>query len=136
MNLLIVPILLFESFTYPIVNPLSKPLNIELYNDTWFDTPLQTSQPLFDYNYPTLAFPDDTLYPFTSVSNLHANTHIIPPSPVIDTSNTNTLSPPSTLVLSKSLSTSDVLFFIRYTPEDTLNSDGSLSRSIMWKYPF
>ena len=35
----------------PIVNPLSKPLNIELYNDTWFDTPPRTSQTLFDYNH-------------------------------------------------------------------------------------
>ena len=49
----------------PIVNPLNKPLNIELYNDTWSDKPPRTSQPLFDYIYPTLAFLDDKLAPFT-----------------------------------------------------------------------
>ena len=103
----------------PIANPLSKPLNIELYNDTWFDKPPRTSQPLFDYTHPTLALQDDTPSPFISVSDLHANTNTIPPSPVIDTSDTTILSPPSPLVLSKSLSTSDGLFFIRYTPEDT-----------------
>ena len=40
----------------PIVNLLSKPINIELYNETWFDKPPRISQPLFDYNHPTLAF--------------------------------------------------------------------------------
>ena len=40
----------------PIVNPLIKPLNIELYNDTWFDTPPWISQTLFDYNHLNLAF--------------------------------------------------------------------------------
>ena len=120
----------------PIVNPLSKPLNIELYNDTWFDKPPRTSQPLFDYNHPTLALQDDTLSPFTSVSDLHANTHTIPPSPVIDTSDTDILSPPSPLVYQNlclhlmGYSSSDIL------PEIPLNSDGSLSRSIMWKHPF
>ena len=103
----------------PIVNPLSKPLNIELYNDTCFNKSPRTSQPLFDYNHPTLTLQDDTSSPFTSVSDLHANTNTIPPSPAIDTSDTNILSPHSPLVLSKSLSTSDELLFIRYTPEDT-----------------
>ena len=103
----------------PIVNPLSKHLNIELYNDTWFDKPPRTSQPLFVYNHPTFAFPDDKITPSTSLSDLHANTNTIPPSPVIDTSDTNILSPPSSLVLSKSLSIFDGLFFNCYTPEDT-----------------
>ena len=102
-----------------IVNPLGTSLNMELYDDTWFDKPPRTSQPFFDDNHPTLAFPDDTLSPFTYVSDLHTNTNTIPPSPVIDTSDTNIISPTSPLVLSKSLSTSDGLFFIRYTPEDT-----------------
>ena len=48
----------------PIVNSLSKPLNTELYNETWFDKPPRTSQPLFDYNHPTLAFLDPPLTPF------------------------------------------------------------------------
>ena len=40
----------------PIVNPLSKILNIGFYNETWFDKLPRTSQPLFDYTHPTLAF--------------------------------------------------------------------------------
>ena len=104
---------------HPILNPLRKHLNIELYNDTWFDKPTRTYQPLFDYNHPTLAFPDDQITPFTSLSGLHTDTKTILPSLLIDASNTDILSPPSPLVLSKSLSTYHGLFFIRYTPEDT-----------------
>ena len=103
----------------PIVNPLTKLLNIDLYNNTWFDKPPQTSQPLFHYNHPTLSFPDDKITPFTSLSDLYANTNTIPPSLVIDTVDTNILSPPSPLLLSKYLSTSDGLFFIRYIPKYT-----------------
>ena len=103
----------------PIINPLRKPLNIELYNETRFDKPPRTSQTLFDYNHPTLTFPDDQFTPFPSLSDLHADTNTIPPSPFVDTSDTDIISPPSPLVLSKSLSTSDGLFFIRYTPEST-----------------
>ena len=33
---------LYQSYS-PIVNLLSKILNIELYNEAWFDTPPQTS---------------------------------------------------------------------------------------------
>ena len=62
----------------PTVNPLSKPLNIEIYNETWFNKPPQTSQPMFNYNYPTLAFPEPQLTPFTSLSDLHAETNTIP----------------------------------------------------------
>ena len=42
----------------PIINPFSKPLNIEFYNEAWFNKPLRMFQPLFDYNYPTLEFPE------------------------------------------------------------------------------
>ena len=71
-----------QSYSH-IINPLSKPLKIELYNEIWFDKPPRTSQPLSDYNHPTLAFPDDQLPPFTSLSDLHANTSTIPPSTLI-----------------------------------------------------
>ena len=50
---------------------------------------------------------------------MHADTNTIPPLPLIEKSDTDIHSPPSPLDLSKSLSTSDGLFFIRYTPEDT-----------------
>ena len=52
-------------------------------------------------------------------SDLHADTNSIQPTPLIDRSDTDILSPPSLLVLSKYVSTSDGLFFIHYTPEDT-----------------
>ena len=75
---------------------------------------------MFDYNNPTRAFPDPQFTSFTSLSDLYAETNTIPPSPLIEKSDLNSLSPPSPLVLSKSLSTSDGLFFILYTPGDTL----------------
>ena len=98
---------------------MSKPLNIKIYIETWFDKQPRTSQPLFGYNHPTLALTDPHLTPFTSLSDLHAETNKIPPSPLIEKSNLDIFSPPSPLVLSKSLSTSNGLFFIHYTPEDT-----------------
>ena len=79
----------------PIVNPLSKHLNIEIYNETWFDKPTLKSQPLFDYNHPTLAFSESQLIPFSSLSNLHAETNTFPPSPLTEKSDTDILSPPS-----------------------------------------
>ena len=42
----------------------------------------------------------------------------IPLSPLIERSDTDIIYPPSPTVLSKLLSTSNGLFFIRYTPED------------------
>ena len=98
---------------------LSKPLNIDLYNETWFDKPPRTSEQLFDYNHPTFAFPEPQLIPFTSLSDLHAETESIYPSPLIEKSDTDILSPSFPFVLSKSLSTSDGLFFIHYNLEDT-----------------
>ena len=44
-----------------IVNPLSKPLNIEIYYEEWFDKPPWTSQLFFEYNHPTLALPEPQL---------------------------------------------------------------------------
>ena len=114
-----------------IVNPLRKSLNIEISNETWFDKPPRTSQPLFDYNHPTLAFPDPPLSPFTSLSDFHTETNKIPPSPLIEKSDLDILSLPSPLVLSKSLSTSDGLFFIHYTPEDAFKQRWFLVKSIM-----
>ena len=119
----------------PIVNPLSKPLNIELYNDTWIDKPPRISQPLFDYNHLTLAFPDDQLTPFTSLSDFHAGTNTIPSSPFIDKSDTDILSPHSPLVYRNLC-----LHLMVYSSSATalkilLNRDGSLNRSIVWKQP-
>ena len=97
---------------------MSTPLTIEFYNKTWFDKPPRTSQPLFDYSHPALTFPEPQLTPFTSLSDLHAETNTIPKSPLIEKSDTDILSSPSPIVLSKSFSTPHSLFFIRYTSED------------------
>ena len=99
---------------------LSKPLNIDLYNKTWFDKPPRTSKPLFEYNHPTLAFPECSPSPFPSVSDLHdvSKTPYVPPS-IDQFPDTDILSPLSPLVLFNSLPNSNSLFFIRYTPEDT-----------------
>ena len=45
-------------FYFPIKISKKKPLNIELYNEIWFDNPSRISQPLFDYNHITLIFSD------------------------------------------------------------------------------
>ena len=98
---------------------MNKPLNIEIYNETWFNKPPRTSQPLFDYNHPTLTFPEPQLTAFTSLSDFHAETKIISPSPLIEKSDTDILYPHSQIFLIKSLFISKGLFFIRYTSEDT-----------------
>ena len=95
-----------------VVNPLRKSLNIELYNETWFDKPPRTSKPLFDYDHPTLFFPEFPLSPFPSVSDLH-DTLETPCVPSLLEKF------PDTYILSSPFSTSNGLFFIRYTPEDT-----------------
>ena len=65
----------------PIINPLRKALNIELYNETWFDKPPRTSKPLFEYDHPALAFPECPPTPLPSVSDLHVDskTPYVPP---------------------------------------------------------
>ena len=103
----------------PIVNPLRKPLNIELYNEIRFDKPPRTSKALFDYDHFTLAFPEcpSTSYPLLSYLHDESRTPCTPP--LIEQFDTDILSPFSPLVLFNSLSNSHGLFFIRYTPEDT-----------------
>ena len=74
---------------------------------------------MFDYNFPTLDCPKPQLTFITFLLVFHAETEIISVSPFIEKSNTEMFYLPSPIVLFKSLSTSDGLFFIRYTPEDT-----------------
>ena len=80
------------------MNSLSKPLKIKLYNETWFDKPSRTSQPLFDYNHPTLVFPVSQLTHFTSLSNFHTEMKIISPSHLIEKSDTGIFYPPSPII--------------------------------------
>ena len=104
----------------PIINPLRKALDIELYSETWFDKPPRTSKPLVEYDHPVLTFQESSPSPFTSVSDFHdvSKTPCAPPliNKFPDTDIISSLSP---LVLFNSLSNSNCLFFIRYTPEDT-----------------
>ena len=103
----------------PIVNLLSKSLNIELYNETWFDKLPRTSKSLFDYDHPTLAFPECPSTPYPPLSDLHAETRTPYAPPLIEQTDTDILPPLSPLLLFQSLSNSHGLFFIHYTPEDT-----------------
>ena len=50
------------------------------------DKPPRTSQPLFDYNYHTLAFLDPQLTPFTSLFDLNTETNTISSSSLIEKS--------------------------------------------------
>ena len=104
----------------PVANPLKKALHIELYNEKWFNKPLQTSIPPFRYNHRTLDVPPDSVSPFPNIVDLHKDTNIIPPTPFVDGIDDDLSSPPSPLVLHASLENTDCLFFIRYLPDDTV----------------
>ena len=56
---------------------------------------------MFDYNQPILEFPEPQQTPFTPICNLHAKTNTIQPSYLVENFNTNILSPPYPIVLSK-----------------------------------
>ena len=74
---------------------------------------------MFGYDHPTLDFPDYSSTPFPPLSGLHAETRTPYAPPLIEQFDTGSLYPLSPLVLFISLSNSNGLFFIRYTPEDT-----------------
>ena len=73
----------------PIVNPLSKPLNIELCNEAWFDKQPRISKLLFEYDNPTLDFPDCPSTLFHPLSDLHVATRTPCVSPLIEKSDSN-----------------------------------------------
>ena len=60
----------------PIVNPLKKALNIELYIEKWFSKPPATSPLPFLYDHATLSFPSETASPFPTLVKLH-DIHIL-----------------------------------------------------------
>ena len=84
-----------------------------------FDVPPKSFKPLIDYDHPTLAFPEYPSTPFPSVSDLRdeSKTPCVPPL-IEFFPDTDILSPLFPLVLFHSLTNSNGLFFIRYTPED------------------
>ena len=68
----------------PLINPLKKALDIELYNEKWFNKPLHTSTPKLVNDHDTLHFPDASLHAIPSVSELHRETDICSPTPSIE----------------------------------------------------
>ena len=53
----------------PIANPLKKALHIELYNEKWFDKPLQTTIPPFRYKHRSLKLSTESVSPFPLLSS-------------------------------------------------------------------
>ena len=104
----------------PITNPLKKALNIELYNEKWFDNPLKTSVPPFLYKHRTLAVSPISVSPFPSIEELHHDTNTCPPLPLVESVDDTLSSPPSPLTLHTSLAQTGCLFFIQYLPDDTI----------------
>ena len=58
--------------------------------------------------------------PLPSLSNLHHETNTYPPLPLLENVDDDDCFPLTPTALHKSLLSSDGLFFIQYTPEDTL----------------
>ena len=106
----------------PIVNPLQKPLSIELYNEKWFSHPPNTSSPPFLYDHATLSFPPADPSPFPTLAKLHEDTHTSPPTPLLEDIVSSHDYPLTPSTLHKALSNYNGLFFIQYTPEDTFKS--------------
>ena len=109
----------FNQMHSPLINPLKKALDIELYNEKWFNKPLHTSTPKLVYDHDSLHFPDVSLPAFPSVSELHRETKTCPNTPSIEPDDYFPSSTPSPLTLRRSLSNSDCLYFTRYVPENT-----------------
>ena len=63
----------------PLTNSLEKALRIELYNNKWFNKPLPTSISPFTYQHDILTMPNESLPSFSSVIELHEETHRYPP---------------------------------------------------------
>ena len=68
----------------PIVNPLKKALNIELYIEKWFSKPPATSPPPFLHYHATLLFPSEATSLFPTLVKLHEDTHTSPLTPLLD----------------------------------------------------
>ena len=54
----------------PLVNPLKRALDIELYNEKRFNKSLHISTTKLMYDHNTLKFPDESFPPFPSLSEL------------------------------------------------------------------
>ena len=101
---------------------VTKPLNIELYNEKWFGAPPKTVSLTFKHDHATLSFPSEVPNPFPNLSELHEKTNTSPQEPLIERVNIDDYSSSTPAALYHSLLNSDGLFFIRYTSEGTLKS--------------
>ena len=92
----------------PLVTPLNRALHIELYNEKWFNNPINTSIPQITYNHGTLKFPNELF----SLLPLYKGSDISPPKQLIEAEDPSRLSSSSLSVVYNSLANSDCLFFI------------------------
>ena len=97
-----------------------------MYNETWFGTPSPIFFPPFKHDHVTLSFPLTITTPFPSLSNLRHEINSSPLLPLLGNVDDDYCSPLTLKSLHKSILHSDGLFFIQYTPEDTLKSRWSL----------
>ena len=105
-----------------IVNPFKKSVNIELYSETLFSKPPAISCQPFLHNHNTLSFPSDAPSHFPILVSFHKDTNTSPSTPLLDDGINIDISPPSSFSLYESILRSNGLFFIQYTPENTLKS--------------
>jgi hypothetical protein len=110
----------------PIVSPLKKAMKVELYNEQFFGTPPAKSQPSKDAFSTTIdakaSEPHQLSIP--TMAEMHQELGTSPPEPEtnespenLDTDNNYT---PATLFTKLTDNTREQLFFIQYTPENTL----------------
>ena len=92
-----------------------------MYKEKGFNKPPKTFTPPFKHDHATLKFPQELQNLFTTLFELHAEIHPSPPQHLLRVE-TNIYSPPTPSSLYKSLLTSEGLFFIQYTLEDTFKS--------------
>ena len=104
----------------PIHNPLKKPLNIELYNSTYFHPrpPKTTSKHV---NKPSTTIDEAAFTPHAtpSITSLHQATNTQPPIPEEDDDDDRTTTEPTSIHSDIDAST-DKLFFIKYRHDGTL----------------
>ena len=83
----------------PIINPLKKPLRIEVYNEKRFSHPPKTFPPPFFHEHATLSFPPAATSPFPTLAKLHKDTYTYPPTALFEDDLVSNDSPltPSTL---------------------------------------
>lgn len=62
----------------PSLIPFTKTLNIELYNEKWFNKPPKNFSLPFTYDHATLLFPSEVIAPFPTLSKLHEETNTFP----------------------------------------------------------